>query len=64
MLLCEECMVFFINLYNVFVIYGMCVFGMFKNMFERLDFFFKVSYDVVGVVYMCDDIENGILCGN
>ena len=60
----EERMAFFINLYNALVIHGTCVFGTPKNTLERLDFFSKVSYDVAGAVYTCDDIENGILRGN
>ena len=60
----EERMAFFINVYNALVIHGTCVFGTPKNTLERLDFFSKVSYNIDGHNYTCDDIENGVLRGN
>jgi glutaredoxin len=56
----EELVAFFINLYNVLVVHALAAWGGNKGM----SFYSSIIYDIGGLTYSADDMENGVLRGN
>eukprot|EP00756_Hemistasia_phaeocysticola_P062635 Hpha_TRINITY_DN6090_c0_g1::TRINITY_DN6090_c0_g1_i1::g.63462::m.63462 len=55
---------FVINLYNVAIIHAFSVVGIPSTDWQRYNYFDDVKYDVGGLVYSLNDLENGLLRGN
>lgn len=55
----EELVAFFINLYNALVIHALATWDEKGN-----SFYSAIKYDIGGLAYSADDIENGVLRGN
>jgi hypothetical protein len=60
----EEKTAFFVNIYNALVIHADIVIGHPNTSFQRQSFFNNTSYNIGGLDYSLQDIENGILRGN
>ena len=60
----EGKLAFFINIYNALVIHGNIERGTPTNTLQRYKFFSTVSYNIGGLLFTLNDIENGILRGN
>jgi len=61
---------FFINTYNVLAVFGLCQYSIdgkhfnANSLWDRLQFYAKMSFVIDNVAYCLNDIENGILRGN
>eukprot|EP00612_Vaucheria_litorea_P003082 CAMPEP_0171461258 /NCGR_PEP_ID=MMETSP0945-20130129/5780_1 /TAXON_ID=109269 /ORGANISM="Vaucheria litorea, Strain CCMP2940" /LENGTH=239 /DNA_ID=CAMNT_0011987573 /DNA_START=198 /DNA_END=914 /DNA_ORIENTATION=+ len=55
---------FFINVYNALTIHGILSLGCGDSLFERLQFYAKVSYSIDKFVFNLNEIENGVLREN
>lgn len=60
----DDKLAFFINIYNALVIHGNIEKGTPVNTWQRYKFFSTTSYDIGGLNFTLNDIENGILRGN
>jgi len=60
----EQKIAFFINIYNVMVIEGNIVLGTPSSKLQRINFFSNTKYNIGGLEYSLQDIENGILRAN
>lgn len=60
----DDKLAFFINIYNALVIHGNIEKGTPSNTWQRYKFFSTTSYDIGGLNFTLNDIENGILRGN
>ena len=55
---------FFMNIYNAIVIHAFCVNGCPSSILAKVSLFSKASYNIGGLRFSANDIENGILRGN
>eukprot|EP01062_Namystynia_karyoxenos_P046053 TRINITY_DN34374_c0_g1_i1.p1 TRINITY_DN34374_c0_g1~~TRINITY_DN34374_c0_g1_i1.p1 ORF type:complete len:550 (+),score=178.15 TRINITY_DN34374_c0_g1_i1:71-1651(+) len=60
----DERLAFTINLYNMAISHAFCVVGIPETDLQRLSYFDDVRYDVGGLTYSLNDLENGVLRGN
>ena len=60
----DERLTFCINLYNLLVIHAFAKVGIPSSDLTRFSFFDKVGYEIGGLEYSLNDIENGILRAN
>lgn len=60
----DETLALFINVYNALVIHGHVELGKPQGTWARLKFFSNVAYNIGGLTFSLNDIEQGVLRGN